>query len=174
MPSGLYCCNIGVQYPRGHDTFTSGWVISMLESKRLSGSSSMLFHPVCPRGASHTSLRDIGCIANEIRGKRFHHRALRAMFHYHPERFDHGARKYPGGIAKPHVSSPISCLFDFPLFSRALCMQELLSTDAASLHAGPGCIQWKELRTISSWLASDDFRGKEPHIYPSQVSTPGT
>jgi hypothetical protein len=52
-------------------------------------------------------------------------------------------------------------------------VQELLNTGAASLHAGAGCIQWKELRTISSWLASDDLRGKEPHNYPWQVSTPG-
>lgn len=124
-------------------------------------------------GTSHTSIHEIELGAVKLGSQPSDHDILHAVYRYHLRNFSNDAREYAGGAKKAHVSRLMSVFFDHPYFSRIWTVQEVLKSQTAWVHCGADCVTWSEVQTIGSWLSSDEFRGMEPHVYPSLVSLPG-
>ncbi|KAJ9602665.1 hypothetical protein H2200_012859 [Cladophialophora chaetospira] len=97
---------------------------------------------------------------------------LRAVFQHHWSTFEHNERAYAGGNNSHHVSKLMSHLFDHSWFRRVWCLQEALKSRDASVHCGREVITWKEMFTVNSWLASEDFIRREPHLHSLTVTMP--
>lgn len=126
----------------------------------------------CP-GTRHTSISEIELGAFEQGSQPSTHQILQAVYQFHLKNLSDAAREYAGGAKKAHISRLMSVFFDHPYFSRVWTVQEVLKSQTAWVRCGTDCVTWPEVQTIGLWLSSDEFRGMEPHLYPSQVALAG-
>ena len=125
----------------------------------------------CP-GTRHNPSHEIKKIGEALGGIPSRHRDLRAVMKFHEKSFNHSAREYAGGINGSHVSKLMSHLFDNSWFRRVWVIQEIMKSRTALVHCATEIISWRELITVHSWLASEDFMQIEPHVHPSMVTMP--